>query len=124
MRTLLLLCLVSCNLDVNGSKLAGPPAVPSEGLSATQVRPVADFDRVRSEGFVDVIAAVGPEHSAEITCDDVMLPHIDTVVERGTLFVRTRSSGDGVSANARCLVKAAAPAWVAVESTLSGRCTA
>jgi hypothetical protein len=113
--------LIGCSLQSRDLvQVNVPEAVPGTETSATQVRPVRDFDRVHTETFVDVLAAVGDRHHAELTCDAQLLPHLDTTVEGRTLVVRARASAGDLQPRARCLLKATAPAWVGLGSAGSG----
>lgn len=121
MRTALLVALMGCTFGQDRiGPGSGPPGLPGTGISATQVRQVPEFSGVRTETFVDVIASVGPAHRVDLTCDDRLLPHIDTVVHDGVLVVSLRASAGTTTPAARCLLKATAPTWDSAESAGPG----
>ena len=69
--------------------LCAAPAIEGSGVSATEARPVGDFDRVVVEGAVTLDLRVGGEPSCTVTTDDNLLRLVDTEVRDGALHIVT-----------------------------------
>lgn len=92
--------------------------------------PHTKFDAVATEGFVDVVASVGPTARAELRCDADTAKRVETVLDGTLLVVRTKARrgrggqpGHGGSAPG-CELHAQAPDWRAFATTGSGDVTA
>ncbi len=58
------------------------------GITASQTRDVAEFDRIAVEGGnMNVIVEVGATRSVYVKGDDDLLPRLETRVEEGTLVI-------------------------------------
>ncbi|MGI9518119.1 MAG: head GIN domain-containing protein [Pirellulaceae bacterium] len=58
------------------------------GVHQSEFRPVSHFDEVALSGFGTVNVYVGQAPSVEVTTDDNLLVHVETVVEDGRLTIR------------------------------------
>lgn len=63
------------------------PAVAGSGVSTTETRPVAAFDRIDLSGDFDVVVDVGRTRSVVITGEDNLVPLVRTEVRNGTLHI-------------------------------------
>jgi hypothetical protein len=59
------------------------------GRAVSQDRNVGEFTEVRVEGDVDVDVEIGTPSTFSVRADDNLIDRIETVVENGTLVVRT-----------------------------------
>ncbi|WP_269531640.1 head GIN domain-containing protein [Chitinimonas sp. BJYL2] len=64
--------------------------VKGNGKVKEEVREVADFQSIRSEGAWSLDVRVGPAPSIRIKADDNLLPLIQTVVEKNELTIRLK----------------------------------
>ncbi len=64
------------------------PGMRGSGVHQTEYRPVAGFDQVALSGFGTVNVFVGQPPSVEITTDDNLLVHVETMVEDGRLTIK------------------------------------
>ncbi len=71
----------ACGFNINLSVEQG------SGKVITQTRSVSDFDRVVLSGIGDVTITQGSSESLEIQAEDNVIPHIQTVVQNGTLQI-------------------------------------
>ncbi len=66
------------------------PGIHGSGISKSEMRALAPFEQVDLSGFGRVNIQVGQEPSVCVTTDDNLVPHVNTVVEQGTLKIKTR----------------------------------
>lgn len=66
--------------------------VPGSGVSATEVRTLENFNRVRFYGSGSAFITIGAPRSFEITGDDNLLPLIETRVQDGALIIEPNQS--------------------------------
>ena len=71
----LLLALTACSVT-NG-----------DGIAGSEMRELEDFDAIANASNVPVVVEVGPAQSVRISCDQNLLPLIETQVEGGMLEV-------------------------------------
>jgi Putative auto-transporter adhesin, head GIN domain len=83
--SLILLLLVSCDSKT----------IVGSGKIAKDSRPVSGFEKVSISGSGHLFIIQGEKESLEIVCDDNIVPHIRTVVEKGILKIGPQ----GVSLN-------------------------
>ena len=83
------ICFLGCDVNVN---LNGAPGVKGSGVSKTETREVADFDKLEFNGAGTVNLTFGDSNSLEISGDDNLLPLIETKVEDGKLVIRPTES--------------------------------
>ncbi|MGI9519792.1 MAG: head GIN domain-containing protein [Pirellulaceae bacterium] len=65
---------------------------PGSGVSKTEIREVADFDRVSFGGSGDVTIRAGQEKSVTVTFDDNLIEMVETKVVDGELLIRVNGS--------------------------------
>ncbi len=61
-----------------------------DGIAANELRSVDDFDAVANATDLPVIIEVGPEQTLELSCDENLLPWMETSVTDGMLVVELR----------------------------------
>jgi len=74
------------------STINGTPIVTGSGKIATETRTGAAFSKIAIEGSADIDASIGAGTSVAVTCDDNLLPMIETKVEGDTLHIRSTGS--------------------------------
>jgi putative autotransporter adhesin-like protein len=65
-------------------------AIEGSGVPASEVREVAEFDRIELVGSNNVVIRVGDQQSVVVNTDDNLLDHITTEVRLGELVVGNR----------------------------------
>jgi hypothetical protein len=83
-------CLLAGCLMQSGSSCSFV-GISGSGVQKTEVRSVADFERIATAGSVDVTAKVGSPAKVEVTGDDNLLEYVTTEVKDGTLEVGMKS---------------------------------
>jgi hypothetical protein len=68
--------------------LSGCPEL-GNGDRKSEQRDAADFERVDNMSELDVVVEQGEAFNVRVSIDENLLDHVDTVVESGTLFIRT-----------------------------------
>jgi len=97
---------------------ASAASVTGSGQSATEARQVGEFQAIALRGAIDAVVRQGPT-AVSVTADDNLLPHLETVVEGGTLQVRWKS-GSSVRTRAKVQVAISTPRLSALASAGSG----
>ena len=67
------------------------PGIAGSGISQTEYRQVGNFEEVSLSGFGDVNVFVGDAPSVQITTDDNLTSHVETIVSNGVLRIRPRN---------------------------------
>lgn len=73
------------------------------GVSATEERDLRPVVELVAAGPVDVVVHPGEPPAMSVTCDENLLPYVQTVVESGTLTVRSEP-GVAISPRTACFV--------------------
>jgi hypothetical protein len=111
---LAVLAMVSCVVRMSNN------AVNGSGVSRTESRNLATFDRVRLDGAADVTVTIGGQTSVTVTGDDNILPLVETTVSDGRLIVGSRES---YRAKTPVKVAVTVPSLAGLELNGSGRGT-
>jgi hypothetical protein len=69
---------------------AAEARVVGSGQARTEQRAVADFETIETSGSMDIHVRQAAKEALEITADDNLLPHIETVVENKVLKIRMK----------------------------------
>jgi hypothetical protein len=93
-------------------------SLTGSGSSATEARPVGEFQAISLRGSIDAEVRQGPT-AVSVTADDNLLPHLETVVEDGTLQVRWKS-GTSLRTRGKVQVNISTPRLTSAASSGSG----
>lgn len=96
----------------------GLAIVQGSGVSASEARDLGPFDAVAGTTEVDVEVVAG-DPSVTVTCDDNLLPYIETVVIDGLLRIRTPFTTQ-IDPRTACTAVVSAPELVEFSVTGSG----
>ncbi len=66
--------------------------VKGNGIPGTEGRITQDFDKVKSSGSFDVHISAGDEYEVVISAEQNILPHIETSVSGGVLYIETKGT--------------------------------
>lgn len=66
--------------------------VQGSGKSATETRTVSGFNKIETEGAMDVVVRVGPQASLKVTSDDNIVPLMKTTVQGQTLTISLKEN--------------------------------
>lgn len=99
----------ACNIASTG--------VQGSGVTASEVREVADFTQVQLTGSFEVEVEVGPTTSVRVEADDNIVPLIATTVVGSTLKITARN---GFSTDQPVRVQVQAPQLLGVDQSGSG----
>lgn len=93
-------------------------SLTGSGTSATEARSVGEFQAIALRGSIDAEVRQGPT-AVSVTADDNLLPHLETVVEGGTLQVRFKS-GTSIRTRGKVSVSVSTPRLTSLASAGSG----
>ena len=98
--------------------LSACSVVQGSGTPATETRTIEAFSGVSASTAVDADVRIGAaSDTLELTCDDNLVPLIETVVEDGILRIRTAPE-DSISPRTDCIVTVTTPELTSL--TVSG----
>lgn len=106
-------------LLVLASACVAPGLVSGNGVEVTAERDVGAFTGVSADNLVRVEVALGDAGPVVLTCDENLLPHIETVVDDGVLHIRT-SRLRHLATELDCVASVTAPAYESLASNGSG----
>ena len=88
LRVIALVLLAFGAIGLAGCQMLVPMGIPGSGVSATEVRDVADFERIQLSGVGKVSIRFGEQPSVAVTTDDNLLEYLKTDVVDGVLKIR------------------------------------
>jgi hypothetical protein len=100
------------------SFFSSDPRVRGDGVRATEVRSIGDFETLRVSGAIDVEVAVGGATGLEVAGDSNVLQYVETDVSDGVLAVRLERGSYAL--RERLVVRVTAPSLARLELTGSG----
>ncbi len=108
---LLLPALAGCHLEAG--------FVRGCGDLVTEERDPGAFDALENASWLGVDLSTGDEHRVTVTCDENLLPYVETFVEGSTLVIRLQP-GVVAHSDRTCSADVVAPAWVTITASGSG----
>lgn len=100
------------------SFMSSEPRVRGDGVHATEVRSVGDFQTLRVSGAIDVEVACGAATGLEVAGDSNVLQYVETDVSDGALRVRLERGSYAL--RERLVVRLTTPSLMRLEVTGSG----